>query len=960
VDEERWKRLDELFHQAVDLPKERRDAFLEEACGDDAELRAELEELIASDPEGEALLEGYSEEITRLAAALTSEAGTSVGRYRLVRELGRGGMGTVMLAERADGEYDQQVAIKFVTAGFAAPDLVERLRAERQILAGLQHPNIARLLDGGTTDQGTPYLVMEHVDGLPIDRHCDGRELSLEDRLRLFLDVCSAVDHAHEQGVIHRDIKPGNILVSGDGRPMLLDFGIAKALADAEVGEVTRTIARRLTPEYASPEQIQGEPVTPATDVYALGGVLYRLLTGVAAHQVEGASLAAWERVVCQTHPAPPSERIRTDPEVTGSTSTGSWGSRLRGDLDNIVLKALHYDPERRYPSVRELMDDLERYLRGAPVSARGDSWTYRGSRFARRHRVELTLAGVALVAVAALVLGDHDPAAPVPGPVVFDGDRVAVGVFTNETGDPTLAPLGSMAMDWIVDGLAKTGLVEVVPGVVSVAVYQQADSAATATPTSMASQIAQETGAATVVSGAMYRAGPDSIEFRTRITDARTGALLQVLEPYRTADDEGHLALQPLRQQVIATLATVLNPRLSDYAMVIEQPPSYDAYEAFVRGVDAYVELDDEAALAFWRRATELDEDYVSAHLASALPLINLGRYAEADSVARWVRGLGQDLAPLEEASMRFLIAYLGGDREGAYREVVRGAEVAPTSVLAYQAAREALDTRRFHEAVERISAIDPTRGFMNGWVSYWTVMTQADHALGDHREELEQAQRGRAQYPESMSLLAAELQAQAARGRLLAIRSLLGEAADLETQLGWTVERLGLTAVRELRAHGHGLDLWIAMRMLRSALDEAAEPVTPAEAVALAMGFYEAGEWDRVRETAAEWEPRASGADAFRLRAIRTLAEVRMGLGDGAEVAARLEADTTSYRFGEPDFWAMRIHAVAGRREEAVEALRAARAEGFPWTIEMHREQDLDGLEGYGPYEELVRAID
>ena len=289
-----------------------------------------------------------------------------------------------------------------------------------------------------------------------------------------------------------------------------------------------------------------------------------------------------------------------------------------------------------------------------------------------------------------------------------------------------------------------------------------------------------------------------------------------------------------------------------------------------------------------------------------------------------------------------------------------VRGAEVAPTSVLAYQAAREALDTRRFHEAIERISAIDPTRGFMNGWVSYWTVMTQAHHALGDHESELDHARSGRAQYPESMSLLAAEVQAQAARGRSLALRSLLSEASALEPQLGWTVERLGLTAVRELRAHGHGLDLWLALRQLRSALEEATEPESPADAVALALGRYEAGNWARVRALAGAWEPRASGADAFRLAALDALAEIRLGLGDGEEIARRLEADTASYRFGEPDFWATRIHAVANRPDAAVAALGNAHASGFPWTLEIHREQDLAGLAGYAPFEELERGID
>lgn len=955
MDGERWERLDELFHEAVGLPADERGRFLDEACGDDAELKARLDELLRSDSHADALFQDYSGEIARIADSLIQGTGTTVGRYRLIRELGRGGMGTVMLAERADGEYDQQVAVKFVTSGVVATDLLERFREERQILARLQHPNIARLLDGGTTPQGAPYLVMEYVDGVPIDEYADEAELGLDDRLRIFVDVCAAVEHAHQEGVVHRDIKPGNILVPQDGRPRLLDFGIAKVLAETEAEDVTRTLARRLTPEYASPEQIQGKAVGPATDVYALGGVLYRLLTGVPTHRVESSSLAEWERVVCHTHPRPPSQRVRDEPAAVTGGST-SWGARLKGDLDRIALKALHHDPERRYASVRALREDLERHLRGEPVRARGDSWLYRVSRLGRRHRLELSLAGLAAAALAALLLQSPDSSSS--NVTEFVDNRIAVGVFANETGDPDLDPLGAMTMDWIVEGLAKTGLVEVVPAAVTMAVFQRSDAPGPATATTVVSQVARETGAATVVSGAIY-ARDDSIEFRTRITDARTGTLLQVLDPLRATVDNGTDALQPLRQQVTTALATVLNPRLSDYAMVIDQPPSYDAYEAFVLGVEAYVRLDDEAALEHWSRAGRLDDGYISAHLATALPLINLGRFAEADSVARWVRDQNVELAPLEEASMRFLLAYLRGDREEAYRMAVRGADVAPTSVLAYQAAREALDTRRFREAIERISSIDPARGFMQGWVSYWTVMTQAYHALGDHGEELEQARRGRDQYPRSMSVLATELQAQAARGRLLAIRSLLIQASELEPQLAWSPERLGLTAVRELKAHGHGLDVWLAMGQLRSTLESAGPPESPAEALSLALGFYEAEDWSRARELAADWWPRAAEAEAQRLEAVETLARLRLGVTDGSQVARGLEADTASYRFGEPSYWAMRIHAVAGRRDAAVAALRAARDRGFPWTIELHREQDLSALRGYGPYEELQRGV-
>ncbi len=342
-------------------------------------------------------------------------AGRRVGNYTLVREIGRGGMSVVYLAERADQAYEHQVAVKLVYPGLVDPRLAERLVAERQILARLEHPNIARLLDGGTTDDGVPYFVMERIDGLPIDRHCDERGLSISERIRLFRTVCAAVAHAHRNLVVHRDLKPSNILVGADGEPKLLDFGIAKVLSPNELDEEGgRTISPALTPSYASPEQLRGEPVTTATDIYSLGVVLYRLLTGALPR-----TSPTWATTSASGlgEVDPPSRRSRRsestrrsrriEPTLRGATLTPEEIARRRGttprglvrqlagDLDNILQKALRPEPERRYASVERLGEDLRRYLEHLPVEARPDGWGYRAAKFLRRNPLAAVLAGL-------------------------------------------------------------------------------------------------------------------------------------------------------------------------------------------------------------------------------------------------------------------------------------------------------------------------------------------------------------------------------------------------------------------------------------------------------------------------------------------------------------------------------------------------------------------------------------
>jgi tetratricopeptide (TPR) repeat protein len=381
-----WEQIENLFLSAVDLPLEQQAAFLDDACHGDRELLLEVESLLDSDRKsGEKITRAVEDEAQSLFG-LSPIVGSRLGSWRVVREIGRGGMGAVYLATRDDDQFHKNVAIKLVKLGMDTAEVQRRFEHERQILAGLDHPYIARLIDAGTAPDGRSYFVMEYVVGQTIDIYCRDHALSFADRCRLFLKVCAAVSHAHRNLVVHRDLKPGNIFVDTDGTPKLLDFGVAKLLApDADPQlTVTGMHARLITPQYASPEQVMGRPVNTSTDVYSLGAVLYELLTGGCAQHLDSTSPEELERVIClQEVPAP---------------STASPG--LPHDLDNIVMMAMRKDPARRYQSVDQFAEDVRRYLDGRPVLARKDSLAYRAGKFARRNRLVIAAASLVLLSL--------------------------------------------------------------------------------------------------------------------------------------------------------------------------------------------------------------------------------------------------------------------------------------------------------------------------------------------------------------------------------------------------------------------------------------------------------------------------------------------------------------------------------------------------------------------------------
>lgn len=422
---DRWQQCKRLFEESLALAPEERPAFLAEACAGDAQLLHEVEALLASHDiatardflgtpaMGEARL-------TSLPLPEPSRVGQQVGAYTIVREIGRGGMGAVYLAERTDAQFHQRVAIKLVRTAFENDTLRRRFLIEREILASLEHPNIARLIDGGVTSDGQSYLAMEYVEGTNIAQYCDANQLTIDARLQLFTTVCDAVHHAHLRMVVHRDLKPSNILVSTDGQVKLLDFGIAKLLDEARLQPfvdvpLTRTGLYVLTPEYAAPEQVRGEDVTMATDVYSLGIVLYELLTGRRPYDLDGLSPGQAEELICEVEPPHPSIAVTrgAQPGTTRKATPEALSERratrpeklrreLSGDLDTIVMMALRKEPLRRYQSARQLAQDIQRHLDGLPVMARPDTAGYRFSRFVRRNKVGVSAMVIVFVSLLA------------------------------------------------------------------------------------------------------------------------------------------------------------------------------------------------------------------------------------------------------------------------------------------------------------------------------------------------------------------------------------------------------------------------------------------------------------------------------------------------------------------------------------------------------------------------------
>src|SRR5215470_1990414 len=741
MDPEKWERAKELFQAALDLDPSQRTSFLAENCAD-GDLRQQVEKLLISfqeagnfldDPVLESSIarsrnsapeiqpEEASSLPTKSVGLLTTATGVEaedhmvgrhLGDYKIVRRIGQGGMAAVFLAVRADDEYQKEVAIKLVQPGLDSQEQLRRFRNERQTLADLDHPNIVKLLDGGSTNDGLPFLVMDYVEGSRIDDYCDQYKLHIDERLQLFCKVCEAVEYAHEKSVVHRDLKPSNILVTAAGIPRLLDFGLAKVLNPQPAAQslvLTHTGTRCMTPAYASPEQMRGKAITTATDVYSLGVVLYELLTGHRPYRLMQHSPAEIERAICEQEPETPStavRRIETEecsdgtpivktPELVSETREGQPDKlqhRLRGDLDNIVLKALQKEPERRYGSVKELVLDIERHLQHLPIKARRSTLAYRSSKFIQRHKAE----------VGTGILGEAGVGTTIFLLVLLIGGKGSSlrEVLTNGHGPPAIDSLavlpvetihGDQNAELLSDGITDS-LINSLSRIPNLKVMSHGSVFHYKGRNVEPREAGKTVNGKVVLTGRLTQRGNDLI-FSTELIDVTDNKHLWGDEYERKSS-----AILPLQEELAQTIAGKLTAKLSpEQKRELARQPTSDpyAYALYTEGryyMDKRTVEDFKRAVDLFQQAIGKDPRFAAAYagLAEALLFIGSGTpgsietLQQAKTAASKAVDIDDSLAEAH-ASLGFAMLMITGNVQVARSEFERAVQLNPNLSLAH-----------------------------------------------------------------------------------------------------------------------------------------------------------------------------------------------------------------------------------------------------------------------------------
>jgi eukaryotic-like serine/threonine-protein kinase len=639
-----WDQVKEILAAALEMQPGERAGFVRQACKGDPVLFAEVESLLAHHNQADSLLENSP--AARLLSLEPSEwTGRNVGAYKIVRELGEGGMAVVYLGERDDQQFRRRVAIKMLRPGFYTAEIVQRFRNERQTLAALDHPNIVKLLDGGSTEDGLPYLVMDYVEGVPIDEFCRLRELSVRSRLQLFLEVCAAVGYAHRNRVIHRDLKPGNILITKDGVPRLLDFGIAKLLNPdlLQTPLVTQTEWRPMTLEYASPEQVRGEPITEATDIYSLGVLLYELLTGRRPYRTAGRSRLDIERSICEEEPERPS-KPPAEPDGKADRSATELRRALEGDLDTIILKALRKEPGRRYGSVEEFGRDIKDHLDGLPVRARNPTLSYRSGRFLRRHKESFATAAIALILVAGVgaweahrILKRLPPAQPQTALPARVRPSVAVLGFKNLSGRADTAWISTALSEMLTTQLAAGEELRTVSGDTIAQTKSDLNlSGAEAIPPGALEHVRRSLVSGYVVVGSYLDSPPGhQVRLDARLEDTATGQTVV------TASELGSEAdLADVARRIGARLRERLGlskiSELEAQGIAASVPSNAEALRLYSQGLDRLRGFDALAAGDLLQRAVAADRGYPLSHSAVSAVWRTLGHDRDAREQAK------------------------------------------------------------------------------------------------------------------------------------------------------------------------------------------------------------------------------------------------------------------------------------------------------------------------------------
>jgi serine/threonine protein kinase/tetratricopeptide (TPR) repeat protein len=846
---------------------------------------------------------------TRTFVPLTKD--TMVSHYRIIEKIGAGGMGEVYLAE--DTKLDRKVALKFLPPHLCQdPDCRSRFKREAQAAAKLNHPNIVTIYEVAEFN-GRPFLVMEHLEGETLRELIKQKDMPLSQAIQIAIQLCEGIQEAHAKGVIHRDIKPGNITCDSKGHCKILDFGLA-AVRGTE--KLTKSGSTMGTLHYMSPEQSRGEVVDERSDIFSLGVVLYEMVTGQLPFKGDHDPATIYS--IGYENPEP----------------LARYKSGVSNELQRVITKALTKQKDERYQHADELAADLKQLL-----SPSGPLLVKRS----RRMRIVVPLLIVIVLSAIALVFKPWELVRKSSDETTAKSKRVVVVPFRNQTGDPSLDPLGKMVADWTTQGLLQTGLAEVVlPQMLS-------DLDASKGVRS----VVDATGATLLVTGSYYKVG-DSIQFQAQVMKA-DGNLLQAIEPIYASTESVMDGVEAVRQQTLGALALELDYKMQELGSLGPRIPKYEAYQEYIRGVDLFlVKSDMGACLEPFSRAYNLDTSFMPALFFKCCAYFNLSQYDQADSLLRFLSQRRASLGRLQLLSLDELNGLLSGNLAQGLSAVRQAGKLAPRSIWVAEWGSVALVNNRPRECIEALKGL----GARSPWVFYWTFLAQAYHLLGEHEKELESAREGRRHFPTSSSPYYRELCALAAMERMDELRELIEEQTTLRGIS--TPAGVRCYAAEELRAHGHEDEAMTlldqAIRWYESQSPEKLDSLR--ESYALTLNY--ARRWDKAKiiyEELAKKFPKDSAA-GWRYESVLGIMAARQGDRTRAmEVSEWLKNLKLPYLFGANTYQRACIAAILGDKEQAVALLKESFLQGSEFGIGVHKDLDLESLWDYPPFIEFLK---
>jgi len=872
--------------------------------------------------------EEVSPSFTKTAETPTEEltrGSVIADRYEIIEELGKGGMGKVFRVE--DKKIKEEIALKLIKPEIAADKkTIERFSNELKFARKIAHRNVCKMYDLGE-EAGTYYITMEYVPGEDLKSFIRrSRQLTIGTAISLAKQVSEGLSEAHRLGVVHRDLKPQNVMIDKEGNARIMDFGVARSVTGKGITGAGVMIG---TPEYMSPEQVEGKEADQRSDIYSLGIIMYEMLTGRVPF--EGDTVFAIGVKQKSESPKDPRE----------------LNSQIPEDLSRVILKCLEKDKEKRFQSSGEVRSELSNIEQGIPTTER--VVPKRKPITSREITVQFNLKKILIPALALLVVTAITLVLFIRREPILDPNRVVVDVFENQTGDSQLDHVGRMAADWITQGLSQTGLVSIEP-LPSIEAFEDVKEGK-----DRVRFLAKETKAGKVVTGTYYLQG-EYIQLHAKVTDAQKAKLVHVLDPVSGPVDNPLEAIELLRQRVMGVLATLLDERISQVIDRTTKPPTYEAYQEYIDGLQVFSRGEYEKSIEHFSRAIALDPDFIYALTSIAVAYLNQGEYAKAEPFFKKLDKSRDKLSPVDRYFVDYIGTLLHGNLEDGYNAARQAALADKGTRQNYRVALAANRINRPKEAIEFLEKLDPERGFMKGWVSYWGQLTLAHHMLGNHKQELKEARKGRKQHPENLSALWFEARALAALGRIKEINKLIDKSRALPPQTESPFQIM-LDTGQELRAHGYKeASLQVLERAIKWFESRPKEELeTRSHRYGLARVLYEAERWKEAQDIFEVLHKEFPD----NIRYLGCLGSIAARRGDKEEalrISSLLENIDRPYIFGTHTYCRAFIASLLGEKENAVRLLREALAQGIRyWSL--HPAMDLEPLQDYPPFKELIK---